>query len=92
MWTVQLTKIAAKELDKAPHEIQVAFEAWRQIIESSGPDGLRLINGYWDHALKGEWSGARASSLNKAWRVIYTVQKSVVTVTVLRVSHHDYRR
>lgn len=92
MWTLELTRAADRELDKAPREIQVAFEAWRLIVETSGPGALRLINGYWDHALKGEWAGARASSLNKAWRVIYTVQRSVVSVTVVRVSHHNYRR
>jgi addiction module RelE/StbE family toxin len=92
MWTIQLSRQSVKELEKSPKEIQVAFEAWRHIVEASGPEALRLINGYWDHALKGEWAGARASSLNKSWRVIYVVQHSVVTVSVVRISHHDYRR
>jgi addiction module RelE/StbE family toxin len=50
------------------------------------------INGYWDHTLKGEWAGARASSLNKHWRVIYRVEADVIQVAVLRISSHDYGR
>ena len=92
MWTIRLTKQSAKELDKSPKEIHIAFEAWRHIVEASGPDAVRLINGYWDHALKGEWAGSRASSLNESWRVIYVVGRSVVTVSLVRISHHDYRR
>lgn len=61
------------------------------------PDGrsyiiFRRINGYWDHALKGEWKGARSSSLNEQWRVIYVVKGSLVRIMVLKVTPHDYRR
>lgn len=91
MWTVQTSKSASKELDRAPTEIQEDYEAWKNVVLMSGPLGLKKINGYWDHALTGEWKGARASSLNKQWRVIYVVHADVVQVLVLRVSAHDYR-
>ncbi len=58
----------------------------------SGPAGLRKINGYWDHALRGEWQGARGPSLSKQWRIIYRVEGTVFQVIVLRLSAHDYRR
>lgn len=92
MWTIRVTKKADKELANAPAEIQQAFDAWTTLVTESGPSALRLINGYWDHALKGEWEGARASSLNKQWRVIYIVESDTVTVDVVRVSAHNYRR
>ncbi len=92
MWVVRIEKKAEKQLDKAPGEIQEAFELWLQRVEQDGPNALRKVNGYWDHALKGEWEGARASSLNQQWRVIYVIQAKEIKVLVLRVSPHDYRR
>ena len=70
MWIVHIAKSAEKELKKAPLEIRDSFDAWKNLIEQYGPQGIKRINGYWDHALKGEWQGARASSLNQQWRVI----------------------
>ena len=62
MWLVLETDKAKKELDRAPKEIHEAFEAWKLIVMSQGPIGLRSINGYWDHSLSSEWKGARSSS------------------------------
>lgn len=92
MWTILESRSAAKTLDKAPKEVQVAYVAWKNVVLNTGPAGLRRINGYWDHALKGEWAGARASSLTRQWRIIYVVRTETVEILVLRVSPHDYRR
>ena len=92
MWSVRRSKNATKELYKAPIRIREAFDAWANVVVESGPSALRLINGYWDHALSGEWQGARSSSLSKEWRVIYVVDAETVSVLVVRVSAHDYRR
>jgi addiction module RelE/StbE family toxin len=92
MWTIVIAKSAEKELRQAPIEIRNAFDAWRNLIESFGPSGVQKINGYWDHSLKGEWKGARSSSLNKQWRVIYCVDGHAVRILVLKVTAHDYRR
>jgi hypothetical protein len=37
-----------------------------------------LIPGYRDHALKGEWKGARSSYLTQKWRVLYVVDWDAV--------------
>ena len=92
MWSVLEAKSLAKVLKKAPREIRESYAAWKNIVTASGPEGLKRINGYWDHALKGDWSGARASSLNQQWRVIYLIRSQKIDVLVLRVSPHDYRR
>ena len=91
MWAILEAKSVVKEVKRLPREIQKAYEAWKNIILASGPQSLHKINGYWDHALKGIWKGARASSLSKQWRVIYVVQAEAVQVIVLRVSPHDYK-
>ncbi len=92
MWNVQISRSADKELKKAPLHIRDAFDAWKNLIEHYGPQGVQSMNGYWDHALKGEWTGARASSLNIQWRVIYMIENKLVSVLVLKITPHDYRR
>ena len=92
MWIVEISKLADKELKKAPLAVRESFDAWKNLIEQCGPKGVQRINGYWDHSLKGEWSGARASSLNQQWRVIYMVEGIAIKILVLKVTPHDYRR
>lgn len=92
MWIVEIARSAEKELKKAPLEIRDAFDAWKNLIEQYGPRGVQRINGYWDHSLKGEWKGARSSSLNEQWRVIYVVDGRSVKILVLKITPHDYRR
>jgi addiction module RelE/StbE family toxin len=92
MWIVEIARSAEKALKKAPIEIRDSFDAWKNLIEQYGPQGIQRINGYWDHALKGEWQGARASSLNQQWRVIYVADGRSVKILVIKVTPHDYRR
>lgn len=92
MWHIFESKATLKELRRAPKELLESYEAWKNVVLLSGPSGLRNINGYRDHALSGEWDGARSSSLNRQWRVIYLVQSEEIQVMVLRVTAHDYRR
>jgi proteic killer suppression protein len=92
MWDVFLEKNANKVLNKAPREIQEQFAKWRDIIQIQGPKGLFEIKGFRDHALKGEWQGARASRLNDQWRVIYYVIANEVKILVMEVTPHDYRK
>jgi len=90
MWTVIISKSAQKELNKAPIRVQEEFLAWMNLIISSGPKVLLTINGYWDHSLKGDWQGARASSLNRKWRVVYYIDEKTIKIMVLQISAHKY--
>jgi addiction module RelE/StbE family toxin len=92
MWIVLETKAAAKALDHAPEEIQRSYDAWLQIVRLQGPAGLRLVKGFRDEALAGGWRGFRSSRLNRIWRVIYRVASGRVTIEVMDVNAHDYRR
>lgn len=73
-------------------EIQEKFEKWREIAELKGPRGLQDVRGFRDHALMGEWQGARASRLNDQWRVIYYVLADEIRILVMEVNPHDYRK
>lgn len=92
MWNVLESKSVKKQLDKCPKEILKQYEAWKKVVELSGPSALRSIPGFRDHALKGEWAGARSSSLNIQWRVIYVVEERLIQIKVLEVTSHDYRK
>ena len=73
-------------------EILKRYEKWKDIAMLSGPQGLRAIKGFRDESLSGEWNGFRSSRLNEQWRVIYSVEADVMTVQVVRVTPHDYRK
>lgn len=92
MWDVFIEKRAVKTLSKAPIEIQEKFEKWKDIVQLQGPMGLIEVKGFRDHALKGDWQGARSSRLNDQWRVIYYVIANEIKILVMEVTPHDYRK
>ena len=92
MWSVFEHRRVDRQLAKAPLEVQKRYEKWKDIVELSGPAGLKMIRGLRDEALRGEWKGHRSSRLNQQYRVIYRVQGDQLIVQVVEVTPHDYRR
>jgi addiction module RelE/StbE family toxin len=90
MWEVYEYRRAAKRLDRLPKEVLKRYEKWKDIVRISGSDGLRVIKGFRDEALHGEWNGHRSSRLGEQYRVIYRVEEQ--KVLVMDVTAHDYRR
>ena len=81
-----------KQVAGVPIEILKRYEKWKDIASMSGPMGLRLINGFRDEALAGEWKGHRSSRLGDQWRVIYRVAADETLFQVASITAHDYRR
>jgi addiction module RelE/StbE family toxin len=73
-------------------EILKRYEKWKDIVRVSGPQGLRLIKGFHDEALRGQWENHRSSRLGLQYRVIYRVEERQVQVLVVDITPHDYRR
>ena len=92
MWTIYEHRQVSKQLEELPLEILKRYEKWKDIVVISGPKGLRLIKGFHDESLKGEWKGHRSSRLGLKYRVIYTVVESQVLIQVVSVTPHDYRK
>ena len=92
MWSIYEHRRIERQLTKTPLEIQKRYEKWKDIVEISGPGGLKLIQGFRDEALRGDWKGFRSSRLNQQYRVIYQVQGDQLKVYVVEVTDHDYRR
>ncbi len=92
MWAVYEHRRVDKQLTKAPIEVQKRYEKWKDIVSISGPAGLKLIRGFHDEALRGEWQGFRSSRLNLQYRVIYGIEGENLMVQVVEVTAHDYRK
>lgn len=92
MWIIYEKKSLVKTIRKIPVDVLKHYELWKRIVEHEGFLGLRLIKGFHDEALKGQWIGFRSSRLTKQWRVIYKVEKQQLEVYVIDINPHDYRR
>lgn len=92
MWKIYEHRRVSESLRRRPKEVLERYEKWKDIVSLSGPEGLKLIRGFHDEALQGDWKGHRSSRLNLQYRVIYRVEKEKVFVVVEKVTPHDYRR
>ena len=92
MWEVYEHRRINRRVQRLPIEILKRYEKWKDIVRISGPAGLRLIKGFRDEALRGEWKGHRSSRLDLQYRVIYKIVAQEILVQVIDVTAHDYRR
>jgi addiction module RelE/StbE family toxin len=92
MWRIEEHRRVDRQLASATREILKRYEKWKDIAMLSGPPGLRLIRGFNDEALSGEWKGHRASRLGLQWRVIYRTEPQQQLFQVISITAHDYRR
>ena len=92
MWQILEHRRVVRRLAKTPVDVLKRYEKWKDIVTISGPQGLRVIKGFRDEALRGDWKGHRASRLGGQYRVIYLVEEQEVVVKVIDLTAHDYRR
>ena len=92
MWEVYEHRRLVRRLPRLPVEVLKRYEKWKDIVRISGPSGLRLIKGFHDETLRGEWKGHRSSRLGSQYRLIYKIVSREVRVYVIDITAHDYRR
>ncbi len=92
MWLIYEHRRVARQLGSLHRDILKRYEKWKDIVNLSGPEGLRQIKGFYDESLQGEWKGCRSSRLGNKYRVIYKVDRTQVFVQVVNISPHDYRK
>lgn len=90
MWRIYEHKNIARICRKLPQNIVKNDEIWKSIVFRHGPDKLKEFPGFHDEKLKGRSQGERSSRLSLQYRVIYSVEKDVVTVYVLEITPHRY--
>ena len=92
MWEIYEHRRVVRVLGRLPTEILKQYEKWKDVVRISGPSGLRLIKGFRDEALRGEWAGHRSSRLGLQYRVIYKLVGREFVVLVIDITAHDYRK
>ncbi|MCH8845703.1 MAG: type II toxin-antitoxin system mRNA interferase toxin, RelE/StbE family [Proteobacteria bacterium] len=92
MWLIYEHRRVSRQLSSIPDEILKRYEKWKDLVTVSGPEGLRLIKGFHDESLRGEWKGCRSSRLGLKYRVIYKIVRGQVLVQIVNITAHDYRR
>jgi len=92
MWQVLEHRRVVRRVSKLPVKILKRYQKWKDIVSISGPSGLRMIKGFRDEPLRGEWKGHRSSRLGDQYRVVYLVEVQHVVVKVVDLTAHDYRR
>lgn len=90
MWRIHEHRSIEKVCKKLPKDIVKKYELWKDIIFRHGPDKLREFPGFHDEKLKGKRKGQRSSRLSLQYRVIYAVERNIVTVFVLEITPHNY--
>jgi len=90
MWSIYEKKSLTRKIKSKPLHIRKEYEVWKRIVEHQGLQGLKMIKGYHDEALQGEWKGFRSSRLSLQWRVIYKAEKEEFDVYVIDVNAHKY--
>ncbi|MFH1672443.1 MAG: type II toxin-antitoxin system mRNA interferase toxin, RelE/StbE family [Pseudomonadota bacterium] len=90
MWHIREHHKLDKVIAKLPLQVVKKYELWKNIVFRHGPDKLREFPGFHDEKLKGEFKGQRSSRLNIQYRVIYSMEKEVVSVYVIDITPHKY--
>ena len=92
MWRIEEHRRVDRQCAAIPKDVLRRYEKWKDIATISGPPGLRLIRGFRDESLSGEWRGYRSSRLGLQWRVIYRVVVERLVFQVASITAHDYRK
>lgn len=90
MWHIYEHKNIFRYCRKVPLQVKKKYELWKDLIFRHGPVILKEFPGFHDEKLKGERRGQRSSRLSLQYRVIYYVEKDIVTVYVLEITPHKY--
>jgi len=90
MWHIREHYKLSKIVEKLPLQVVKKYELWKSIVFRHGPDKLREFPGFHDEKLKGDREGQRSSRLNIQYRIIYSIEKEVVSVYVIDITPHKY--
>mgnify|MGYP001617628600 CR=1 FL=1 len=90
MWYIKEHRDIDKICRKLSWEVVKKYELWKDIVFRHGPEKLREFPGLHDEKLKGKRKRQRSSRLSLQHRVIYTVERDIVTVFVLEIIPHNY--
>ncbi len=88
MWAVKELRDIKKICKKLPAPVVKKYELWKKIVVRHGPEKLKAFPGFHDEKLIGRHAGECSSRLSLQHRVIYSVNRGIVTVFVLEITPH----
>ena len=92
IYEVTISDAAIKQLKKMPTYIKEKLYTWVEQVKILGLFKVRKIKSYHDEPLKGKRAGQYSIRLNKAYPVVYVIQKdnTVKFAAIKEVNKHDY--
>lgn len=90
MWIIKEHRDIGRICRKLPLEVVKKYELWKDIVFRHGPEKLREFPGFHDEKLKGRHQGQRSSRLSLQYRVIYKIDRDIITVFVIEITPHEY--
>jgi proteic killer suppression protein len=90
MWHIREHKSIARTCKRLPPQAVKKYEIWKNLVFRHGPEKLRAFPGFREEKLSGNRKGQRSSRLSWQYRVIYEVERDIVTVWVVEITPHDY--
>ncbi len=90
MWHIREHRSIRRTHRRVPIQVLKKYEIWKDLVFRHGPEKLKEFKGFNDEALSGNHEGYRSSRLDLQYRVIYAVNREIVTVYVIDVSPHKY--
>lgn len=90
MWIIREHREIPKVIRHLPIWIIKEYETWKDMVYRHGPEILRQYPGYHDEPLKGTRKGQRSSRLSRQYRVIYLVDRQIITVYVIEITPDKY--
>jgi mRNA-degrading endonuclease RelE of RelBE toxin-antitoxin system len=90
MWRIQEHREIEKICRKLPTAVLKKYELWKELVFRHGPEKLKEFPGFHDEKLKGNRTGQRSSRLSLQYRIVYTVDRDIITVFVIDITPHNY--
>ncbi|RJQ44527.1 MAG: type II toxin-antitoxin system mRNA interferase toxin, RelE/StbE family [Gaiellales bacterium] len=90
MWIIREHRDIRKAARRLPPGVLRKYELWKRLVFRHGPSKLKEFPGFHDEKLSGKRNALRSSRLSLQYRVIYQVDREIVTVHVLEITPHDY--
>ena len=90
MWHIFEHRNLSRTCRKLPPQVVKKYEVWKDIVFRHGPRKLRDFPGFCDEKLKGDRVGQRSSRLSVQYRLIYEVEKEIVTVRIIEITPYEY--
>lgn len=87
---VTYSRLFEKQVKKLPAHLKSKILFWVLSVQKEGILKAMKYKHYRNEALKGKRQGQYSIRLNKAYRLIYEIEKANVHIHIIEVNKHEY--